>query len=329
MSAVILEATELRQTYVVERGLFGKRKRLHALREASFMLKAGSVLAIVGESGCGKTTLARILTMIEPPASGTLRIDGIDIKTTSSAQLRKLRTRIQMVFQDPKNSLNPRQRIGSILEEPLVINTKLSKAECAERVAEMLEQVGMDKSLANRFPHMLSGGQRQRIAIARALMLNPSILVADEPVSALDISVQAQILNLLAELQQRFQLSMLFISHDLSVVRHIADEILVMYLGRIVETGNAADVLAHPKHPYTGVLIASTPVANPRNAQAQDSRGAILHGEPPSPLSPPPGCSFHRRCPLASERCRVEIPQLRRTDSSARLVACHHADIGK
>ena len=329
MSAVILEATELRQTYVVKRGLFGKRKRLHALREASFMLKAGSVLAIVGESGCGKTTLARILTMIEPPASGTLRIDGIDIKTTSSAQLRKLRTRIQMVFQDPKNSLNPRQRIGSILDEPLVINTKLSKTERVERVAEMLEQVGMDKSLANRFPHMLSGGQRQRIAIARALMLNPSILVADEPVSALDISVQAQILNLLAELRQRFQLSMLFISHDLSVVHHIADEILVMYLGRIVETGNAADVLAHPKHPYTGVLIASTPVANPRHAQAQDARGAILHGEPPSPLSPPPGCSFHRRCPLASERCRLEVPQLRKADSSARLVACHHADIGE
>ena len=325
MSAPVLEAKELRQTYVVQGGLFGKRKRLHALREASFTLEAGSSLAIVGESGCGKTTLARILTMIEPPADGSLRIQGIDIAAATSSQLRELRTQIQMVFQDPKNSLNPRRRVGAILEEPLVINTKLSKAERAEKVAAMLEQVGMDAGLAERFPHMLSGGQRQRVAIARALMLNPGILVADEPVSALDISVQAQILNLLAELQQRFQLSMLFISHDLSVVKHIADDILVMYLGRIVETGKAADILERPKHPYTGVLIASTPVADPKRARGKREVG--LAGEPPSPLSPPPGCSFHRRCPLASERCRVEIPRLRRADaSSSRLVACHHAD---
>lgn len=324
MSTPVLEAKELRQTYVVQGGLFGKRKRLHALREASFTLEAGSSLAIVGESGCGKTTLARILTMIEPPADGSLRIQGIDIGTATPSQLRELRTQIQMVFQDPKNSLNPRRRVGAILEEPLVINTKLSKAERAEKVAEMLEQVGMDAGLAERFPHMLSGGQRQRVAIARALMLNPRVLVADEPVSALDISVQAQILNLLAELQQRFQLSMLFISHDLSVVKHIADEILVMYLGRIVETGKAADILERPKHPYTGVLIASTPVADPERAREERETG--LAGEPPSPLSPPPGCSFHRRCPLASERCRGEIPQLRRTDASSRLVACHHAD---
>ena len=235
MSTPVLEAKGLRQTYVVQGGLFGKRKRLHALREANFTLEAGSSLAIVGESGCGKTTLARILTMIEPPADGSLRIQGIDIATATPAQLRELRTQIQMVFQDPKNSLNPRRRVGAILEEPLVINTKLSKAERAEKAASMLVQVGMDADLAERFPHMLSGGQRQRVAIARALMLNPGVLVADEPVSALDISVQAQILNLLAELQQKFQLSMLFISHDLSVVKHIADEILVMYLGRIVE----------------------------------------------------------------------------------------------
>ena len=324
MSTPVLEAKGLRQTYVVQGGLFGKRKRLHALREASFTLEAGSSLAIVGESGCGKTTLARILTMIEPPADGSLCIRGIDIATSTSSQLRELRTQIQMVFQDPKNSLNPRRRVGAILEEPLVINTKLSKAERAEKIASMLEQVGMDAGLADRFPHMLSGGQRQRVAIARALMLNPAILVADEPVSALDISVQAQILNLLAELQQRFQLSMLFISHDLSVVKHIADEILVMYLGRIVETGKADDILARPKHPYTGVLIASTPVADP--ARAREKREAGLAGEPPSPLSPPPGCSFHRRCPLASERCRGEIPRLRRVDASSRLVACHHAD---
>ena len=324
MSTPALEAKELRQTYVVQGGLFGKRKRLHALREASFTLEAGSSLAIVGESGCGKTTLARILTMIEPAADGSLRIQGIDIATATPSQLRELRTQVQMVFQDPKNSLNPRRRVGAILEEPLIINTKLSKVERTEKVASMLEQVGMDSGLAGRFPHMLSGGQRQRVAIARALMLNPAILVADEPVSALDISVQAQILNLLAELQQRFQLSMLFISHDLSVVKHIADEILVMYLGRIVETGKAADILERPKHPYTDVLIASTPVADPKRAREKRETG--LAGEPPSPLSPPPGCSFHRRCPLASERCRGEIPQLRHVDASSRLVACHHAD---
>ena len=324
MSTPVLDAKGLRQTYIVQGGLFGKRKRLHALREASFTLETGRSLAIVGESGCGKTTLARILTMIEPPADGSLHIRGIDIAAATPSQLRELRTQIQMVFQDPKNSLNPRRRVGAILEEPLLINTKLSKAERTEKIASMLKQVGMDAGLAERFPHMLSGGQRQRVAIARALMLNPAVLVADEPVSALDISVQAQILNLLAKLQQKFQLSMLFISHDLSVVKHIADEILVMYLGRIVEMGKAADILARPKHPYTGVLIASTPVADPERARKKQAAG--LAGEPPSPLSPPPGCSFHQRCPLANERCRGEIPQLRRIDGSSSLVACHHAD---
>lgn len=323
-NAPILEAKELRQSYVVEGGVFAKRKRLQALREASFSLNTGRVLAIVGESGCGKSTLARILTMIEPPAGGSLTIQGVDITQASASELRGLRRQVQMVFQDPKNSLNPRKRIGAILEEPLVINQSLTRAQRQERIDAMLEQVGMDASLAHRYPHMLSGGQRQRVAIARALMLNPSILVADEPVSALDISVQAQILNLLAALQQSFRLSLLFISHDLAVVRHIADEILVMYLGRVVEAGVAADILQYPAHPYTGVLIASTPIANP--GRRRDARAAILPGEPPSPLNPPPGCSFHRRCPLASDICRKEIPPLRAVNETNRRVACHHAE---
>lgn len=323
----ILEAKNLRQSYVVEGGLFARRKRLHALREASFSLDTGQVLAIVGESGCGKSTLARILTMVEAPAHGSLTIHGVEIAGAARQQLRDLRRQVQMVFQDPKNSLNPRRRIGAILEEPLTINLRLVRAERQARVETMLEQVGMDPDLARRFPHMLSGGQRQRVAIARALMLNPAILVADEPVSALDISVQAQILNLLSDLQKRFRLSLVFISHDLAVVRHIADEILVMYLGRIVEAGESEAILQHPAHPYTRVLIDSTPKTDP--ARRRDARAAILPGEPPSPLAPPPGCSFHRRCPLASDICRRETPVLRRVGEgmSARRIACHHPEI--
>ena len=322
----VLEAQGLQQTYLVAGGLFAKRKRLTALREASLSLTAGRVLAVVGESGCGKSTLARILTMIEAPSAGSLRILGTDIhaRNASAARGSVLRRKVQMVFQDPRNSLNPRRRIGSILEEPLVINSRLSAGQRREQASAMLGQVGMDASLARRFPHQLSGGQRQRVAIARALMLEPAILVADEPVSALDISVQAQILNLLDALQQRLRLALLFISHDLAVVRHIADEILVMYLGRVVEAGESEAILRHPAHPYTRVLIASTPIADPQ--RKRDSRAALLPGEPPSPLNPPPGCAFHRRCPLASEICKREIPPLRRIANGGRQVACHHAE---
>ena len=339
---MVLEARNLRQTYMVGGGLFAKRARLEALREASLRLRAGRVLAIVGESGCGKSTLARILTMIEPPAGGSLSICGREVFSDSDngqatpqsrRRVKELRQKVQMVFQDPRLSLNPRRRIEAILAEPLVINLRLTAAERQERVAAMLEQVGLETAMMRRYPHMLSGGQRQRVAIARALMLNPALLVADEPVSALDISIQAQILNLLSQLQNRYRLAMIFISHDLAVARHIAHEVLVMYLGRVVERGATEDIFRRPSHPYTRALLASTPIADPRRPRKEKE---IFGGEPPSPLAPPPGCAFHRRCPLAGDVCRQEVPPLQAFEdkdaeedggSEQRETACHHAAI--
>lgn len=322
MNAVV-EAHELRQVYRVGGGLFARRRELVAVDSASFTLDAGRTLAVVGESGCGKSTLARLVTMIEKPASGRLAIDGIDAVQATGADRQRLRRTVQIVFQDPYGSLNPRQKVQTILEEPLIVNTRMPAAERREAVADMLRRVGLRPELARRYPHMFSGGQRQRIAIARALMLRPKLVVLDEPVSALDLSIQAQVLNLLEDLQAELGLAYLFISHDLSVVRHIAHELAVMYLGRIVEQGPKPVIFARPAHPYTRALLAATPVADPRRRREKIRIG----GEIPSPLAPPAGCAFHPRCPFADARCRIERPRLR--DSDGRLVACHAVEEGR
>ena len=305
MSALV-EARGLSREYHVRRGLFAPAATVKALNEASFKLEAGRTLAVVGESGSGKSTLARLLTLIETPTTGSLIIDGEDVADADAARRRKLRREIQMVFQNPFGSLNPRQKIGRALEEPLLVNTDLAAAERRAAALDMMAKVGLRPELYHRYPHMFSGGQRQRIAIARALMLRPKILVLDEPVSALDVSIRAQVLNLLADLQDEFRLAYVFVSHDLSVVRHIADEVMVIYLGSAVEIGAKEAIFESPQHPYTRALLSATPVAEPGAKRER----IILTGEPPSPFNPPSGCAFHPRCPLVMERCRTMKPAL-------------------
>lgn len=309
-SPVLIKASNLSRHYQVSGGLFKKDVSVKALNDASFELRAGRTLAVVGESGCGKSTLARVVTMIETPTAGALNLDGHVISSDnplSDEQRAQLRASVQIVFQDPFGSLNPRQSIGRIIEEPLLINEPtLSASERESRARQMLSFTGLRSEHYERYPHMFSGGQRQRIAVARALMLNPRILVLDEPVSALDLSIQSQILNLLIELQERLGLAYLFISHDLSVVKHMADDVLVMYLGRIVESGPAEQVFANPRHPYTQALLSATPVADPSRVQHR----IRLEGELPSPLNPPKGCAFNPRCWRAEDRCRSEAPEL-------------------
>jgi dipeptide transport system ATP-binding protein len=323
--AKVLEAEDLHREYVVRRGLFRGSAVLQALRGASFELSAGRTLAVVGESGCGKSTLARLVTLIEPPTAGRLAIDGIDVATASGGERRKLRHTVQIVFQDPYGSLNPRKKVGTILEEPLKVNASMGAAERKEAVRDMLARVGLRPEHYGRYPHMFSGGQRQRIAVARALMLRPKIVVLDEPVSALDVSIQAQVLNLLLELQEQFRLAYLFISHDLSVVRHVADEVIVMYLGRPIEHGSRDAVFEQPLHPYTRALQASSPSTDPKHR----SKRLAVKGELPSPLDPPSGCAFHPRCPFANERCRTEVPQLQLYPGTTHLHACHAVEEGR
>ncbi|KAB0571724.1 dipeptide ABC transporter ATP-binding protein [Brucella pituitosa] len=262
MSEIVLEARDIKRDYHVGGGLFGKPKVVHAVKGVSFKLEKGKTLAIVGESGCGKSTLARILTMIDPQTSGNLMIGGKDVNIARDGLTAEMRQKVQIVFQNPYGSLNPRQKIGDVLAEPLLLNTNMSAAERREKSMEMLLKVGLGKEHFNRYPHMFSGGQRQRIAIARALMLNPKLLILDEPVSALDLSVQAQVLNILADLQEEFGLTYVFISHDLSVVRYIADDVMVMYFGEVVEYGSRDDVFNNPQHDYTKKLFAATPRAD-------------------------------------------------------------------
>ena len=315
MSAV-LEARGLARTYEQRRGMFSAPATVKALAGVSFSLEAGKTLAVVGESGSGKSTLARLLTLIETPSAGSLLIDGVDVTTVDEAARKKLRREIQIVFQNPYSSLNPRQKIGKALEEPLLVNTDAGAPEREAAAREMMRRVGLRPEFYDRYPHMFSGGQRQRIAIARALMLRPKILILDEPVSALDVSIRAQVLNLLAELQEEFQLAYVFISHDLSVVRHIADRVMVIYLGHAVETGTREAIFTSPQHPYTRALLSATPVADPL---AKKER-IILKGELPSPFDPPKGCSFNPRCALAFERCRAEAPPVEL--KNGREVAC-------
>ncbi len=315
----IVQASGLERDYVVSRGLLKGSSVLQAVRGASFAMDEGRTLAVVGESGCGKSTLARLVTLIEPPSAGRLEIDGIDVGRASHEERRHLRRTVQIVFQDPYGSLNPRKKIGAILEEPLKVNTGMAAAERRELAQDMMAEVGLRPEHYGRYPHMFSGGQRQRIAVARALMLKPRIVVLDEPVSALDVSVQAQVLNLLLELQTEYKLAYLFISHDLSVVRHVADEVIVMYLGRPIEQGPRNEVFARPLHPYTRALQASSPSTDP----SKRSKRLMIKGELPSPIDPPQGCAFHPRCPFANERCRTEVPALQPFDGSQHHHACH------
>lgn len=321
--APVVEAVDLARHYQERQGLFAGNKTLKALRGVGFSMPAGRTLAVVGESGCGKSTLARLVTLIERPTSGTLRLDGIDAGTADKSTLRELRRKVQIVFQDPYGSLNPRKKVGAILEETLAINTSMNAAERAVAAREMMARVGLRPEFYDRYPHMFSGGQRQRIAIARALMLSPRLVVLDEPVSALDVSIQAQVLNLLADLQAELNLTYLFISHDLSVVRHFADEVMVMYLGRAVEQGPREAIFSSPRHPYTRALLSSTPIADPRRRGERIK----LVGELPSPLDPPPGCAFHPRCAYANERCLAEFPENFNVED--RLVACHGVEEGR
>lgn len=312
-----LQAQALTRHYRVGGGLWRPAATVRALNGVSFSLPLRRTLAVVGESGCGKSTLARVLTLIEPASSGVLQLDGIDIASADEATRRRLRRRVQMVFQNPFASLNPRKSIAAALAEPLLIFERLDAAERQERVQQMLQRVGLRPEHAQRYPHMFSGGQRQRVAIARAMMLGPATVVADEPTSALDVSIQAQILNLFMDLQDETGTAYVFVSHNLSVVQHVAHEVLVMYLGAAVEQGPKDAVLGQPLHPYTQALLGAVPVLH----AAQRRPRVPLVGELPSPLAPPAGCSFHTRCPWVQPRCRDEAPLLR--DVGGRRVACH------
>src|SRR5437764_4509458 len=316
-AAPLLEARALARHYAVSRGPFRPKGLVRALDGVSFSVREGETLAIVGESGCGKSTLARQVTMIERPTSGELRICGEDVAHADRATLKRLRPRVQMVFQNPYASLNPRKQVITLLEEPLAINTGLSATARRNAARAMMARVGLRPEHERRYPHMFSGGPRHRIAVARALMLQPQLLVADEPVSALDVSIQAQVLNLLMDLQQDMGIAYLFISHNLQVVRHIADDVLVMYFGRTVEYASKNDVFERPAHPYTKALLASTPSL----AAARTRAKPTVSGELPSPLDPPSGCAFHTRCPHAVARCSNEVPALE-TFRGIR-VACH------
>jgi dipeptide transport system ATP-binding protein len=315
MNVPVMSAIKLTRHYDVGGSLFSKPQVLRAVAGLDFELFAGKTLAVVGESGCGKSTLARMITMIEEPTDGSLVLDG---KAITPADWASLRSSVQIVFQDPYGSLNPRQRIGTILQEPLIINRPdLSANEREEKAREMLGLVGLRPEHFDRYPHMFSGGQRQRIAVARALMLDPKVLVLDEPVSALDLSIQSAILNLLVDLQDRLGLAYLFISHDLSVVKHVADDVIVMYLGRAVEKGSKDMVFAAPKHPYTKALLSATPQADP----SIKSERIKLEGELPSPLDVITGCPFAPRCWKVQDICRRDRPDL--TGARAHQAACH------
>ena len=319
MTNTVMQAEGLTRHYRVSQGLTKPVLTVRALQDVSFTLEAGKTLAVVGESGCGKSTLARQLTLIEPPTEGRLRVGEEWVAPGDRAQYKRLRSQVQMVFQNPYASLNPRQKIGHQIAEPLLLNTPLSSADRKQKVLDTLQRVGLRPEHYDRYAHMFSGGQRQRIAIARAMVLQPKILVADEPTSALDVSIQAQVLNLFMDLQEQLHTAYVFVSHNLAVVEHIANDVMVMYLGRVVESGPKATIFANALHPYTQALLSATPSIDP----AQRQKKIKIHGELPSPLNPPSGCAFHKRCPRADARCESELPVLRSLEG--RQVACHHA----
>lgn len=304
----LLEIKNLNVTYQTKKGLIGKIQTVHAVNNVSLDIQKGEILAIAGESGCGKSTLAKAIMKLVQSDSGEILLNGENVLNLKhNKDLKKFYQKVQMIFQNPYSSLNPKMKIGEILKEPLIINTNLKKEEITKIVEEKIKKVGLDKSALNLYPHEFSGGQRQRIAIARSLILNPEFIIADEPVSALDVSIQAQIINLLKQLKEDFNLTFLFISHDLSVIKYLSDRIAIMYLGEVVEIGRTEEIFKNPKHPYTKALLSSVPELNP-----QDEKERIhLQGELPSPENLPTGCKFHTRCPYVMEICKTSSPQIK------------------
>jgi oligopeptide/dipeptide ABC transporter ATP-binding protein len=325
MSDALLKLKAIGKSFVVKRSLIGTPlQTLRALDGVDLTLKRGETLAIVGESGCGKSTLARVVLRLIDPSEGQIDFDGTNITDLPPAALRAFRRKAQLIFQDPFASLNPRMTVGDILAEPLMLHNVVPAKDRHQRVGQLLMQVGLKPHDAKRFPHEFSGGQRQRIAIARALAVEPDLIICDEPVSALDVSIRAQILNLLADLKASLGLSLLFISHDLSVVRSVADRVAVMYLGRIVEEGRAEDIFSNPRHPYTRALVNAVPLPIPK----RETQRALLQGDVPSPISPPPGCHFQTRCPFVMEACRQQRPPLASCGDHGHRSACiRHADL--
>ncbi len=318
----LLDVEHLRVLFPIKSGVIIDRQvgQVHAVDDVSFGLQAGETLGIVGESGCGKTTLIRVLVRLIDATSGSIRFHGEDITSSGRRQLEPIRREMQMVFQDPQASLNPRKRIAQILATPLGIRG-VSKDDLAGESRSLLERVGLPREAMNRFPHEFSGGQRQRIGIARALAVNPKLILLDEPVSALDVSIQAQVINLLDELQDEMQLSYVFVAHDLSVVRHVSDRIVVMYLGKLMEVAPAEELYSKPIHPYSSALLGAIPIPDPKQNRARDR--VHVTGEPPNPINPPSGCRFHTRCPRATEICRAVEPPLTEY-ARGHLAACHH-----
>ena len=324
MSQALLEVRNLVKHFPIGGGMFTKPVGVvRAIDGVSFTIKKGETLGLVGESGCGKTTTGRCILQLEQPTSGSIVFEGVDMVSLDAAELRAVRRHVQVIFQDPYSSLNPRMTIGQILAEPLKVHGIVRDAGERElRVRELLTQVGLLPQHAKRYPHQLSGGQRQRVGVARALAMEPSLIICDEPVSALDVSIQAQIINLLEELQARLGLTYLFIAHDLSVVRHISDRVAVMYLGKMAELADRKAIYDEPLHPYTRALLSAVPIPDPKIESKRER--TVLRGEVPSPLNPPSGCVFHPRCPIAVDRCSAEIPPLREI-RPGHWAACHLA----
>ncbi|MEK4563105.1 dipeptide ABC transporter ATP-binding protein [Alkalihalobacillus sp. FSL R5-0424] len=325
MAQELLKVNDLKQHFPIKGGMLGRTvNHVKAVDGVSFAIKEGETVSIVGESGCGKSTTGRAILRLDEPTSGEIEFQGKDLLSISKSEMRKMRKDLQIIFQDPYASINPRQTVRQILEEAMEIQNAVPKKERENRIKELMDTVGLGPHQIDRYPHEFSGGQRQRIGIARALSVDPKLIVCDEAVSALDVSIQAQVINLLKKLQRELKLTYLFISHDLGVVRHISDRVIVMYLGRIVEIGDKKSVFDQSQHPYTKALLSAIPVPDPTNKPNR----IILKGDVPSPIDPPAGCRFHTRCPFATDKCRTETPELRTTDylKDGHMAACHYME---